>query len=87
MFTEVKVLQALRHPNIIKLKESYKTHSNKLVLILEHAEGGDLKARINSRKGQFFSEEQVRRRIIRLDFAVMPRAKILPRAQSAAPRP
>lgn len=60
MFTEVKVLQALRHPNIIKLKESYKTQSNKLVLILEYAEGGDLKARIDTQKGQFFPEEKIK---------------------------
>ena len=43
MFIEAKILEALKHPNIIRLHEFYKTKSKKLVLILEYAKGGDLK--------------------------------------------
>ena len=59
LFTEAKVLEALQHPNIICLKEFYKTQSKKLVLILEQAEGGDLKERINSQKGDHFPEKLI----------------------------
>lgn len=43
MFTEVKVLEMLKHPYIVEIKDSYRTLSNKLVIILEQAEGGDMK--------------------------------------------
>ena len=36
------MLEAIKHPHIIQLKEFYRTKSEKLVLILEFAEGGDL---------------------------------------------
>ena len=42
LFSEAKILQKIQHPNIIKIIESYKTKSNKLVLILEFASKGDL---------------------------------------------
>lgn len=37
MFIEAKILEALQHPNIIRLNEFYKTKSRKLVLILDYA--------------------------------------------------
>jgi hypothetical protein len=86
LFTEAKVLEALIHPNIVCLKESYKTESQKLVLILEQAEGGDLKAKIDIQKGEYFTEEIVTSNLISLDFATMSRTKILPRSQSTASR-
>ncbi len=46
----------LIHPYIIAIKESYKTESKKLVLILEYASGGDLKERVDSRRGKHFEE-------------------------------
>lgn len=57
LFTEAKVLEAIKHPYIIHLQDFYKTHSEKLVLILDYADGGDLKDRITAQKGQFFSED------------------------------
>ena len=54
MFREAKILEALDHPNIVKLFEFYKTRSKKLVLILEYAQGGDLseliKEKLNDKK-------------------------------------
>lgn len=38
MFLEAKILEVLRHPNIIKLNEFYKTESQKLILIFEYAQ-------------------------------------------------
>ncbi len=43
IFKEVKILEVFSHPFIISIEESYRTESNKLVLILEYADKGDLK--------------------------------------------
>ena len=47
-FQEAKLLEAIKHPQIIELKEFYRTKSEKLVLILEFAEGGDLMQQIEA---------------------------------------
>lgn len=78
LFTEAKVLEALQHPNIIRLKEFYKTQSKKLVLILEQAEGGDLKERIDAQKGAPFDEKVIQSNIKSLDFTAMSRIEVLP---------
>lgn len=40
----------MKHPQIIELKEFYRTKSEKLVLILEFAQGGDLGDQITEKK-------------------------------------
>lgn len=37
LFSEVKFLEILKHPNIISIIEAYKTKENELALILEFA--------------------------------------------------
>ena len=66
LFTEVKVLQAVRHPNIIEMIESYKTKSNKLVLILEYASGGDLFEYIKNRKQKPIPQKQIETWVLQL---------------------
>ena len=39
---EIAVLDLLHHPNIIGLKESYKTKGEKLCIVMEYADGGDV---------------------------------------------
>ena len=39
---ESKILEALRHPNIIKFREVYKTKRGKLCIVMNYADGGDL---------------------------------------------
>ncbi len=80
MFTEAKVLEALIHPNIVCLKESYKTESQKLVLVLEQAEGGDLKEKIDAQKGEYFPEELLTSILISLDVAIVSGTEVLPRS-------
>ena len=70
LFSEAKILEALSHPNIIKLYEFYKTKSNKLVLILEYAEGDDLHKKIIERRENYFSEKEVKKWIFQLSIAL-----------------
>jgi NIMA (never in mitosis gene a)-related kinase len=36
---ESKILEALRHPNIVKFREVYKTKKGKLCIVMEYADG------------------------------------------------
>ena len=36
---EAHILEALRHPNIIKFREVYKTVKGKLCIVMEYADG------------------------------------------------
>lgn len=59
---EVKILQNVEHPNIVKCFRSFLSNeNNELVIVLEWAEGGDLGHVIKQRQelGQAFTCEQV----------------------------
>ena len=56
---EAKLLEALRHPNIVTFIEVYKTKRGKLCIIMDFADGGDLQNRIKEQRGRPFSEAQV----------------------------
>lgn len=58
---EAKILELLRHPNIVRFREVYRTAKGKLNIVMEYAEGGDLAQRIRAAKQAAtpFSEEQV----------------------------
>lgn len=60
LYTEAKVLQTLKHPNIVQMHESYRTKSNKLVLVLEYASNGDLANYIERCEGKHIEEAQIR---------------------------
>ena len=58
---EVAVLAQLDHPNITKFIESFE-HVNKIYIIMEYADGGDLATKIKKQKRELrkpFSEEQI----------------------------
>ena len=65
---EAKILEVLQHPNICRFKEVYKTRKNKLCIVMDYADGGDLQGRIkakykerdaNGGKLEYFSEDHV----------------------------
>jgi len=39
---EAKILEKLKHPNIVKFKEVYKTKKGKLCIVMEYADGKTL---------------------------------------------
>jgi NIMA (never in mitosis gene a)-related kinase len=47
---EAKILELLRHPNIIRFREVYRTAKGRLNIVMEYAEGGDLSQRIRKAK-------------------------------------
>lgn len=70
LYTEVKVLENIKHPNIIEMIETYRTKSNKLVLILEYASNGDLAHYIKNCGVEYIPETQIRLWIIQLCLAL-----------------
>ncbi|XP_062273424.1 serine/threonine-protein kinase Nek1-like [Scomber scombrus] len=55
---EVAVLSNMSHPNIVQYKESFEERGC-LCIVMDYCEGGDLNKKINSQKGEHFSEEQI----------------------------
>ena len=55
------MLEAMRHPFIIQIKEFYRTKSQKLVMILEFAENGDLQGQVDEmiQRNQVFPEKTI----------------------------
>lgn len=53
---EAQILRNLSHPNIVTFKEVYVTKQNKLKIVMDYAECGDLAKAISQRKAkkQFF---------------------------------
>lgn len=57
---EIKMLKALKHPNIIEYYGSFMSNEN-LYIVTEYAEYGDLRTRIKSQKAKFrkISEKEI----------------------------
>ena len=43
---EAKLLELIKHENIIRFKEVYKNDDDKLCIVTEHASGGDIHDKI-----------------------------------------
>lgn len=56
---EAKILEVLKHPNIIRFREVYYTTKGKLCIVMDYADGGDLAKRVKEQRGQYFSEGQI----------------------------
>ncbi|XP_038617645.1 serine/threonine-protein kinase Nek5 isoform X2 [Tachyglossus aculeatus] len=55
---EVILLAKMKHPNIVAFFSSLQ-EKNKLYIVMEYCDGGDLMRRINNQRGVLFSEEQI----------------------------
>ncbi len=56
---EAKILALLKHPCIVNFREVYTTVSNKLCIVMDFAEGGDLQKKIKDNRGRLFPEAQI----------------------------
>uniref|UniRef100_A0A671FZ38 non-specific serine/threonine protein kinase n=1 Tax=Rhinolophus ferrumequinum TaxID=59479 RepID=A0A671FZ38_RHIFE len=55
---EVILLAKMKHPNIVTFFNSFQ-ENNRLFIVMEYCDGGDLMKRINRQRGVLFSEDQV----------------------------
>ncbi|XP_028404175.1 serine/threonine-protein kinase Nek1-like isoform X2 [Dendronephthya gigantea] len=55
---EVKLLSTMEHPNIVSFLESFQERGN-LYIVMDYCDGGDLYKKINNRRGEYFTEDQV----------------------------
>ena len=53
------ILQIFNHPNIVRVRESYKTKKGHLCIVMDYADGGDLAKAIEEQKGKYFSESKI----------------------------
>jgi len=56
---EVRLLQKLRHTNIVGYKDSFLDREQFLNIVMVHCEGGDIYTRTKSAKGKCFTEDQI----------------------------
>ena len=56
---EAKLLQKLKHPNIVSYKQSFETPDGMLYIAMQYCEGGDLYTKLKEQKGVLLEERQV----------------------------
>ncbi|XP_076448462.1 uncharacterized protein LOC143285126 [Babylonia areolata] len=56
---EARLLQKLKHPNIVSYKQSFETAEGMLYIAMQYCEGGDLYTKLKEQKGQLLEERQV----------------------------
>ncbi len=56
-FQEAQMLQNLKHPNIIKLFNIIQMPDTKIVLFMEHIQGGNLQEYVDSKGGRIAESE------------------------------
>ncbi|KAG8524843.1 Serine/threonine-protein kinase Nek5, partial [Galemys pyrenaicus] len=55
---EVSLLAKMKHPNIVTFFSSFQ-ENNRLFIVMEYCDGGDLMKRISRQRGVLFSEDQI----------------------------
>jgi len=58
---EAKILEVLKHPNIIGFRDVYKTKNGKMSIVMDYADGGDLHGMIKKKKlqGELWNEDHI----------------------------
>ncbi|EGR27132.1 protein kinase domain protein [Ichthyophthirius multifiliis] len=56
---EARILEALKHPNIVRFREVYKTKKGQLCIVMDYCDGGDLSNKIKEYKGKYIPENQI----------------------------
>ena len=57
---EIKLLQRMNHPNIVKIYEAFETESN-VYLVMENISGGSLHSYLKSKPNRRLEEEDAKR--------------------------
>ena len=64
--TEIKLLQELKHPNIVLYKESFLDEKQNLNIVIKYCEGGDLYQKIFKTQKNYFQEKEIINALIQL---------------------
>lgn len=67
---EVKVLEELKHPNIVSYKDSFFDSENFFNIVMIYCDGGDIYNKIRSAKGKHFPENEIIDYIVQLGLAL-----------------
>jgi len=67
---EALILQHLNHPNIISFRDAYTTKKQKLCIVMDFADGGDLQSKIKERNGRPFTETQILDQFVQICLAM-----------------
>lgn len=67
---EALILQNLKHPNIISFRDAYTTKKQKLCIVMDFADGGDLQSKIKERNGRPFTETQILDQFVQICLAM-----------------
>lgn len=69
---EAKILEMLKHPNIVAFREVYRTTRMKLNIVMEYAGGGDLSHRVKAAKEtkNHFSETNILNWFVQICLAI-----------------
>lgn len=59
VYKEAEILKSLDHNNIIRVRDICRTKSNKLWIVMDYADGGDLEKRLKNQKGVHLIEKTV----------------------------
>ena len=69
-FKKVRLLQKIRHSNIVAYKDSYVDREQYLNIVMVYCDGGDIYSKIKSSKGKNFSEEQILEWLVQMSLAL-----------------
>ena len=53
---EARIIEQMHHTNIVKFIETFKTKRNKLCIVMDYADGGDLGQKLKEQRGRPMAE-------------------------------
>ena len=68
---EVRLLQKIRHSNIVAYKDSYVDREQFLNIVMVYCDGGDIYSKIKASKGKHFSEDQILDWLVQMSLALI----------------
>lgn len=69
-YKEAEILKSFDHKNIVKIRDVCRTKSNKLWIVMDYADGGDLEKKLKGYKNQFVGEQQIIEWFVQICLAV-----------------
>lgn len=68
---EASILKTMTHPNIIQYQEVFMTRKGRLCIVMEYADGGDIRGAIRNQEGALIEEARFIRWFVQICFALL----------------